>query len=429
MSTPLFSIVIPTFNRSSLFPLAVRSLLAQTFEDFEVIVSDNSSDDDTPAVVRQFKDPRVKYARTPKHFVIADSWEFARRQATGRLVIALSDDDALVDTALERFAAEASRHDADFLFSAVARYRSPSFPGSEKNTVECPPFTGSARVVTVEEFVGPLYRFQPAFDMHPSAFVFSHATADMIAGRTGRFFWTNGVEFSAWPMAAVFAKRIVYIDAPLTLLGRTGKSWGSNTQLCNPGKEAIQAFFDDVDHSRKHAPLNNFMTSNLMAEGMLMAKSLFPSEFAAFEFDEPAYLRATVTSLAQRQSLGVDVSAELREALAYAAERHPTLMAELVERPQTPRTEALKQQLRSTVGNLGVRALRRRMQTRQLAHKLARGAAHAGFWASGDDFGFSDVLGCAEFLGRHLGPRGQGRRSGAATAPPGSDPVNTATTA
>lgn len=56
--------------------------------------------------------------------------------------------------------------------------------------------------------------------MHPSAFVFSKTLADFIQGRTGRFFWTKGVEFSAWPMSAVLAKRIVYTDAPLTQLGK-----------------------------------------------------------------------------------------------------------------------------------------------------------------------------------------------------------------
>jgi glycosyltransferase involved in cell wall biosynthesis len=45
--TPLFSIVIPTYNRSDLVQGAVRSILAQTRNDFEVVVSDNCSQDDT----------------------------------------------------------------------------------------------------------------------------------------------------------------------------------------------------------------------------------------------------------------------------------------------------------------------------------------------------------------------------------------------
>ncbi len=414
MTQPLFSVVIPTFNRSNLFPLAVRSILQQTFADVEIIVSDNGSADDTAEVAKGFRDPRVKYVRTPRHFVIADSWEFARCQATGKLVIMLSDDDALVSTALERFAEELARQDADFLFSGVARYRATTFPGPEKNSVECPPFSGSSRVVSAEEFVRPLFSFHPTFDMHPTAFVFSKALADSVEARTGRFFWTNGVEFSAWPISAVLAKRIVYLDSPLTILGRTDKSWGSNTQLCNPGKEAIDAFIKDVDHERKHAPLNNFTTSNLMAEGMLMAKSLFPAEFADYQFDEERYLRATMKQLLARRSLGVDVTREIDDALRYAA-KYPSLAEELdtQQRAEPVKTTSLMQQVRATVGNLGLRSLRRRVLAHQLAQRLEEGMLRSGFWASGDDFGFKDILGCAEFLGAQVArssSASQGRR-------------------
>src|SRR5215475_8414170 len=116
MTTPLFSIVIPTFNRSDLFPYAVRSILKQTFEDFEIIISDNCSTDSTRQVAEQFEDPRFKYIKTPQHFTIADSWEFARSHAVGKLIVMLSDDDALLPAALERFAHESRYHDADFMF-------------------------------------------------------------------------------------------------------------------------------------------------------------------------------------------------------------------------------------------------------------------------------------------------------------------------
>jgi glycosyltransferase involved in cell wall biosynthesis len=401
MTQPFFSIVIPTYNRSNLFPLAVRSLLKQTFPDFEIVISDNCSEDDTPQVARQFTDARVRYVRTPQHYVIADSWEFARRQATGKLIIMLSDDDAFVGTALERFAHEATRHEADFVFCAIAQYRDRSFPGPEKNSVECPGFSGSNRVMSADEFVRPLFQFQWAVQMHPSAFAFSKEIADFIAHRTGRFFWTNGVEFSAWPMTAVHAKNIVFIDIPLNILGRTAKSWGSNMGLCNPGKERIQAFIDDIDHTRKYAPLNNFTTCNLMAEGMLTAKSLFPTEFAAYEFDEAQYLRATVRELIRRRSLGVDVTAEMADATQHAARRDPSLLAEFerIEAQARPSaTKVLMQGLRSVGASLGARKLKRRLRARQLAQNLESGNQRSSFWASGDHFGFNDILGCADFL-------------------------------
>jgi glycosyltransferase involved in cell wall biosynthesis len=402
MKTPFFSIVIPTFNRSDLFPYAVRSILKQTFDDFEIIVCDNFSDDATPEAAKQFTDSRFKYVQTPRHFVIADSWEFARSHATGELILMLSDDDALVTTALERFDYESKCHNADFLFCKPAQYRDLSYPGPEQNSIDCPPFSGASRVVSVEDFIGPLFSFRLKFEMHPSAFIFSKAIADFVANRTGRFFWTNGVEYSAWPIAAAFSKKIVHIDAPLVIVGRTGKSWGSNIALCNPGKERIQEFIKDVDHERKHAPLNNFTMCNLMAEGMLTAKSLFPGEFESYKFDELEYLSKTLAELRKRKALGVDVSTEMDDLRRYAA-KYPIFTQEFggVESARiSAGAERLTTRLRSVIGNLGARTLRRRIRASQLAHRLERGAVQSGFCASGEDFGFSDVLGCAEFLSR-----------------------------
>lgn len=405
---PLFSVVIPTFNRSDLFPYAVKSILNQTFQDFEIVLSDNCSGDDTREVARQFEDARFKYACTPRHLTIADSWEFARMQASGSFIIMLSDDDALVSRALERYAAEIKDPDGDFLFSNVAEYRDGSFPGEDKNSLSCPRFSGSCGAISADEFVRTLFSFQPKFVMHPSAFAFPKKIAEYVESRTGRFFWTNGVEYSAWPITALFSKRMVYVDLPLTILGRTGKSWGSNISLCNPGKEKIQSFIKDVDHGRKHAPLHNFTMVNLMAEGMLTAKNLFSDEFAPYEFDEFRYLKSTIDELRRRQAMGVDVTNEIDETFRYAG-KYPSRESELraIEAP----IEQKNDRLRKLVGY----KVSKRIRTFQLSRKLTRGEASRGFRASGSDFSFSDILGCSQFL-EELVP-GMGRNSFEASAP------------
>ena len=60
---PKVSVVIPTHNRHEFLRSAISSVLDQTFQDFEVIVVDDASKDETPAVVSRFSDIRVKYIR------------------------------------------------------------------------------------------------------------------------------------------------------------------------------------------------------------------------------------------------------------------------------------------------------------------------------------------------------------------------------
>lgn len=58
---PFFSVIIPTFNRASLLQKAINSVLSQQFDDWELIVVDDGSTDNTAAVVRAIDDPRVRY--------------------------------------------------------------------------------------------------------------------------------------------------------------------------------------------------------------------------------------------------------------------------------------------------------------------------------------------------------------------------------
>ena len=80
---PRFSILMPTRNRAQLLQFALQSALDQPTADLEIVVSDNDSRDDTPAVARRFNDPRVRYVRTPETLAMPDSWEFALSHATG----------------------------------------------------------------------------------------------------------------------------------------------------------------------------------------------------------------------------------------------------------------------------------------------------------------------------------------------------------
>jgi len=58
---PFFSIVIPVFNRDALVGRCIRSVLSQSFKDFEIIIIDNGSTDNTAKVVESFSESRIKY--------------------------------------------------------------------------------------------------------------------------------------------------------------------------------------------------------------------------------------------------------------------------------------------------------------------------------------------------------------------------------
>lgn len=97
---PLVSVLVPTFNRSALLRRALGSVLAQTYADFELLISDNNSTDDTRTVAAEFgrRDSRVRLIDSPplgtpamhniRHVVAA---------AQGKYALVLADDDFLLD--------------------------------------------------------------------------------------------------------------------------------------------------------------------------------------------------------------------------------------------------------------------------------------------------------------------------------------------
>lgn len=61
MSKPFFSIVLPAYNRAAILPRSIGSVIKQAFKDWEMIIVDDGSTDNTQNVVKSFNDPRIKY--------------------------------------------------------------------------------------------------------------------------------------------------------------------------------------------------------------------------------------------------------------------------------------------------------------------------------------------------------------------------------
>jgi len=101
-SLPLFTIAIPTFNRAPRLRACVTAALNQSCEDFEVVVSDNASSDDTSSVLKQLDNARLRVLRQETNIGPIANWNACLAAARGAYVVFVSDDDLIAPHFLDR---------------------------------------------------------------------------------------------------------------------------------------------------------------------------------------------------------------------------------------------------------------------------------------------------------------------------------------
>jgi len=90
---PQVSIIMPTYMRAGLIRRAIKSVIGQTYQNWELIIIDNSSKDNTEEVVLNFNDERIRFIKVHNHGIIAISRNKGIRLACGEWISFLDSDD------------------------------------------------------------------------------------------------------------------------------------------------------------------------------------------------------------------------------------------------------------------------------------------------------------------------------------------------
>lgn len=89
---PVFSVIMPTYNRAHILWRAIQSVLKQTYPFFELLIIDDNSKDKTEELVKLFKDPRIRYFKLSKNRGASAARNFGLKKARGQLIAYLDSD-------------------------------------------------------------------------------------------------------------------------------------------------------------------------------------------------------------------------------------------------------------------------------------------------------------------------------------------------
>lgn len=388
--TPEFSIVLPTRNRGFIIAQAIRSALAQTDRDFELVISDNRSKDDTQKIVEGFDDPRVRYSRSETDLSMPDNWERALTMSRGRWVLLLEDDCVLATTLLARAReALASRPDTTMLTFGYWAYNSKDIlPAGARNQFVTEPFTGRTKDVYARDTLRGLFAMRNPAEMPRMYNTFVRRDViDAVKARLGRFFQTPAPDYTAGTILLALTKRYAHIDTPL-MLSNTGATSPHATQ------QTFTTFQKELDEGNRggYTPIKlpYVSTCNIIPESICKVKSLLPDEMSDFRLEPETYLPYFLTETVRYEDDGWKLPTEWEVLRSFYRD--------------------LPTDRKATAGITMARALARyraRNTVRQVAYRIApvRKALErvAGRTVvRGDEQGFTDLLGAMAHLERTI---------------------------
>lgn len=115
--TPETSIIMPAYNSARFIGDSIRSVLAQTYTDWELLIVDDCSKDNTAEIVKSFQDPRIHYQRNAHNMGAAETRNQALKTAKGRCIAFLDSDDLWEPEKLEKQIAFMEKNGYAFTFS------------------------------------------------------------------------------------------------------------------------------------------------------------------------------------------------------------------------------------------------------------------------------------------------------------------------
>jgi glycosyltransferase involved in cell wall biosynthesis len=231
-----FSVLLPTRNRLEYLRFAVESVRRQNFDNWELIISDNCSEDDVAGFVASLADPRILYHRTESFVPVTENWNNALEKSSGEWVIMLGDDDclmqdyfAIVSRLIQRFGSP------EFIYSSAKVFAYPGVvPDAPSGYVQDYGYASFLRGAKEPYVLGSRemhqlvrhsvnFRIRLGFNMQfatVSRSLINRVSAD------GPFFRSPFPDYFAMNAMLLKARMMLVCPYPLVTIGITKKSYG-----------------------------------------------------------------------------------------------------------------------------------------------------------------------------------------------------------
>lgn len=247
MPSTSFSVVIPTRNRPYTLRYTLQTCLHQSYDNYEIIISDNSTNEDTYRVVAEFNSPRIKYVRTPRSLAMSKNFDHGISYANNEYVIVIGDDDGLLPdslVALDRQIQEKPGFKA-YRWDLVWYFWPNSNNLSQRNKITIPQGVED-RVMHCNPTVSEVLNYELYYMFLPMLY-HSAIHRDLLRElkeKTGAFCQSRSPDLYTGFALAYLAQTWLYCGESFSIMGSSGSSTGWATMT---NQEAIVQDFDSTN--------------------------------------------------------------------------------------------------------------------------------------------------------------------------------------
>lgn len=278
---PLFTIIIPQKNRAEYMYHTLRTCMIQDYPNFEVIVSDDCSEDNSVEVISKLaeQDSRIKLFAHKEHLGMRDNFEFALNQVRPGYVMALGGDDGLVPGCIWRMYELLKESGRQLLTWPPATFCYPGKTESHNIFYIRRRKKSKTKIIKSSDFLNKITRtFNYQIDECPMFYmkgVASTELVDRVKSRTkdGSFYYCPTPDGFSGVVLAGEVEDYAYVEEPLSIAGVSPKSQGMNyTRTDEQSRKEAQQFFNDnirrTMHSQlasqPYSPLQTIMTADYL---------------------------------------------------------------------------------------------------------------------------------------------------------------------
>lgn len=207
---PEISVIVPVYNVGEpLLRACIESALAQTFTDFELILVDDASTDNSAAVCASYKDPRIRLLRLSKNGGVSNARNKGITIASGRYFSFLDADDKLVPDTLLKLHKAITTTGADIVAADFIRVCADCRSGHNNHTTS--EHNSCTKILTPSEAVADIL-YQRVLDNSPCAKLICRKICTALPFPTGRY-----EDLLIVPQWFLAANKIAYLPEPLYL--------------------------------------------------------------------------------------------------------------------------------------------------------------------------------------------------------------------